>query len=265
MSDDRSRMLMAAGSPGVKKPSWRERRKLEKLGKVLERLSVDRREAESLTKQFDQATVVRLYYRFLTPSGYREHMERTNHSPTVRKILDRFKEHITGSLLDASVGDGAILAHLADYLNANGIDVTANDFTPEMLAEARRTLTDRINSLKLTDYDLRALPQDMRFRTILCAQSFHIIPPPKPDAAKSIVNALEKGGTLILVEEAPFRITRSAEMTPVADLLDLAATPVPKEFFSTAFVFRFGLREVQSIGVPIDDKHVMYGYVFKKD
>lgn len=223
-----------------------------------------------LAKQLPERSLVELVYEVFS-QGYDQHMEHTGHYRAARMGLDCTKEYLVGPILDVSCGTGEILHYLANDINSRDWEVVANDISTSMQAIARQKLEGKINRILFTSYDVRDLPWESYFKTILCSYSIHGF----PDAHGGKLRVLEKmakvltaGGHLIFLEEFPPRITSSPYLPPaVTLLLPDTETPVHIDLSGGRLESLAELAGFQPGSVnemAIDDKHRLYTMVFKK-
>ena len=202
---------------------------------------------------------------YFKPEIYDVHMRRTGHFRALEEALTTFREYINNSLLDVSTGTGEALLFLASFLNQHAISVMANDFTPAMIAEARKKLEGKIQNIQFAIHDIRRLPPDLRAQTVLCSQSVHDLPNPKKRVVESIVKATLPGGHIISLEEWPCNVTYSRHLTPeIQILLNMSETPIDMKRLRAMFVETYGLLLVEDGTFKIDNKHLLYGTVYKK-
>lgn len=216
----------------------------------------------------DNTLLVRRAFRYFAPF-YRDHMEQTGHFNALRKGLDFAVDQgvfRTPSLLDATAGGGEAIRHLAAYLRNIGVDVTANDFTPEMLDIARKALTREISNglqVTFTERDIKDLRPDKRYGTVLVSFSGHDIPEPKQDYYRRIVDVT--GSFLVLADEWPRVVSRSSVLPgDVGELLDLAETELVRSRLNTIIVDVFGMEPVMDRSFKIDELHKLYILIYKK-
>jgi uncharacterized protein YceH (UPF0502 family) len=110
-------------------------------------------------------------------------------------LLDRVVAHAAG-LPVVEVGSGP--GHVTAYLAEGGADATGIDFSPEMVAEARRRFPDRNFEVG----DLRRLSRPLTssgWAAVLAWYSLiHLAASELPDAVAALVRPLDPGGWLVL-------------------------------------------------------------------
>jgi len=110
-------------------------------------------------------------------------------------LLDRVVAHAAG-LPVVEVGSGP--GHVTAYLAEAGADATGIDFSPEMVAEARRRFPDRNFEVG----DLRRLSRPLTssgWAAVLAWYSLiHLAASELPDAVAALVRPLDPGGWLVL-------------------------------------------------------------------
>jgi SAM-dependent methyltransferase len=114
-------------------------------------------------------------------------------------LLDRVVAHAAGQpVVEVGSGPGHVTAYLADH----GADATGIDFSPEMVAEARRRFPDRTFEVG----DLRRLgrpPTSPGWAAVLAWYSLiHLAASELADAVASLVRPLDPGGWLVLALHA---------------------------------------------------------------
>lgn len=236
----------------------------QRINEFQKQLSVLNEGITKLRKEIGHNKLLREYYRIFSPY-YDNHMEKTNHFPTIRKILDFIKNDIGNTLMDISCGTGEPLNFLADFLNEKNITVTANDLTPEMLEVARVKLDGKIKLLIFSENDFTELAKiGNKFETILCTQTFHFISEPKIRYLKAIFKMLKKGGTFISIEEWPFLFSNNSNLPFLISILaQNTMVPVPVSTLEILASIS-GLTLIRGVEERIDNKHMMYGKVYKK-
>jgi uncharacterized protein YceH (UPF0502 family) len=114
-------------------------------------------------------------------------------------LLDRVVAHAAGQpVVEVGSGPGHVTAYLADH----GADATGIDFSPEMVAEARRRFPDRTFEVG----DLRRLgrpPTSPGWAAVVAWYSLiHLAASELADAVASLVRPLDPGGWLVLALHA---------------------------------------------------------------
>jgi uncharacterized protein YceH (UPF0502 family) len=119
--------------------------------------------------------------------------------PFERWLLDRVVAQANGlPVVEVGSGPGHITAYLAEY----GVDAVGVDFSPEMVAEARRRFPDRTFEVG----DLRRLgrpPTSSGWAAVLAWYSLiHLAASELPDAIAALTRPLDPGGWLVLAFHA---------------------------------------------------------------
>lgn len=121
-------------------------------------------------------------------------------------ILERVVQHLEAgppvrAALDVCCGTGAALGHLRPLCEV----VVGIDFSPGMLAEARRRLQGVGGGrLELVRGDVRAMPFRSGFDLATCFGAFgHITRPEQPAFLRGIRRALRPGGRFVFVAAEP--------------------------------------------------------------
>lgn len=101
----------------------------------------------------------------------------------------------TGDVLEVCVGTGLNLAHYPADARVTGID-----FSPAMLAQARRRAADLGREVALSEADAQALPfPDASFDTVVCTLGLCGIPDERV-AITEMYRVLRPGGRLLLLD-----------------------------------------------------------------
>jgi uncharacterized protein YceH (UPF0502 family) len=124
-------------------------------------------------------------------------------------LLDRVLAHAAGRpVVEVGSGPGHVTAYLADH----GGDATGIDFSPEMVAEARRRFPDR----RFEVGDLRRLARPLTssgWAAVLGWYSLiHLAASELPDAVAALVRPLDPGGWLVLAMHAGAEISHRDEL-----------------------------------------------------
>jgi uncharacterized protein len=124
-------------------------------------------------------------------------------------LLDRVLAHAAGRpVVEVGSGPGHVTAYLADH----GGDATGIDFSPEMVAEARRRFPDRNFEVG----DLRRLGRPLTssgWSAVLGWYSLiHLAASELPDAVASLVRPLDPGGWLVLAMHAGAEVSHRDEL-----------------------------------------------------
>ena len=124
-----------------------------------------------------------------------EIVDELNGLPFETWLLDRVVAHASGGPV-VEVGSGP--GHVTAYLAGHGADATGIDFSPAMVAEARRRFPDR----NFQAGDLRALARPATssgWAAVLGWYSLnHLAASELPDAVAALVRPLDPGGWLVL-------------------------------------------------------------------
>ncbi len=225
----------------------------------------------NLAKQLDERSLVELVYEIFS-QGYDQHMEYTNHYRAARRGLDHLKKYLGSPFLDISCGTGELLHYLANDINSQNLEVVANDISAPMQAIARQKLGGKINRITFTSHDVRNLPWEGYFKTMLCSYSFHGFQADahgrKSGLLKKMYRALASGGHLIFLEEFPPQITPSPYLPPAINLfLPDTETPVHIDFgggWLEVSAKDAGFQPISVSDYFIDNKHRLYTLVLKK-
>jgi hypothetical protein len=148
--------------------------------------------------------------------------------------------------------------------------IYVNEISDKMRGKAKDKLRqhERIN---FTSYNALSFSQNAttlreRFRTVLCSQTFHLMPDEdRFKIARSIYYSLCPGGIAIIIEEDPFRISPSPPIEPVALFIRSIACPIKNRGDLIGIIKGIGFKKLESRAIwPIDDKHVMRLHVFQR-
>ncbi|MCB9683785.1 MAG: class I SAM-dependent methyltransferase [Alphaproteobacteria bacterium] len=137
-----------------------------------------------------------------TRAGYDHLAPRFDATPfrTPDEVLSRVAAHVASGprpqrALDACCGTGAAVGHLAPHVGA----ITGLDFSPGMLAEARRRYEGLTNARFVED-DLLAWTPDEPFDLVTCFGALgHFDHPVLPDFVAAIHRVLVPGGRFVFV------------------------------------------------------------------
>lgn len=186
---------------------------------------------------------------------YDEHMSKTGHYTAQKEIFDQLVDFIEDPIIDLACGPGFLLPHLTERFST----VYANDFSKPMIELAKKKTGDKVVYL---NFDAEKIKLDKTFKTIICSNLLFYIENPS-EALKNWKQLLDEDGVLIIMEEFPFGSTPSAEMDPHRkELLDVVEPISPEKIIETLNQSEFKL--VKQVVTPIDNKHSLYGFVFKK-
>ncbi len=152
--------------------------------------------------------------------------------------------------------------------------VTVNEISPSMLARAREKLAHfgRIefishSAIRIGE-DRYKLPEtfERMFKTVLCSQTFHIMPDLEKIAlAKAMYWSLEPGGIAVVMEEDPFYITATSAIDSVALRIRAIASPIENKSDLIGLFKVTGFKKMETRAVsPIDKYHSMRLHMFYK-
>jgi ubiquinone/menaquinone biosynthesis C-methylase UbiE len=145
----------------------------------------------------------------------------------------------TGDTLEVAVGTGLNLPCYPDTVRLTGVD-----FSPAMLAIARRRATDLGLTADLRDGDAQWLDfPDESFDTVVCTFSLCTIPD-LDRAVGEMRRVLRPGGRLLLADHI---VARTWPLRAVQRLVELVSIPTGGEHYR-----RRPLRTVQSAGFAVE-------------
>ncbi|WP_461058479.1 class I SAM-dependent methyltransferase [Streptomyces pseudoechinosporeus] len=147
----------------------------------------------------------------------------------------------TGDVLEVAIGTGLNLP-----LYPPGVRLTGIEWSPQMLAIARRRADELGRSADLREGDAQALPfPDAAFDTVVCTLSLCAIPDDQRAVAE-MSRVLKPGGRLLLLDH----IASSAwPVRAFQRLGELVTVPLGGEHF-----MRRPLRRVQAVGLEIEQR-----------
>jgi|GEM_PF-2988905 len=224
--------------------------------------------------------------------NYDEHMSMTGHYDAIRNVLFYAGPHLRSPLLDITAGTGEPLKYVMEYMKtanemrasdtlerkfscllpvlpdgtADSGEFYANEISPKMLAKAEAKLAG--SDVAFTRESAYDLPEDYaeKFSTVLCCQTFHLIP--DEDKAKLVISmneALEPGGVAVVIEEDPFTITPTPHIEPVSLFIRSVAAPIRYPATLIAYFENNGFTKLEDRAVaPIDSEHAMRLHLFMK-
>jgi ubiquinone/menaquinone biosynthesis C-methylase UbiE len=145
----------------------------------------------------------------------------------------------TGDVLEVAIGTGLNLPHYPAEVRLTGVE-----WSPAMLAHARRRADQLGRTVTLEEGDAQALPyQDASFDTVVCTLSLCAIPDDQRAVAE-MIRVLRPGGRLLLLDH----VAASAwPVRAVQRLLELVTVPTGGEHFR-----RRPLRHVQAAGLALE-------------
>ncbi len=206
-----------------------------------------------------------------------------------------YKEPIIGKrIFEMTTGTGSIIKALCDLMPdvATGrYDITANDISPNMMAEARKKLAGKCD-VEFTSEDIRSMDFGRRrFDTIIWSQTLHMVVDPdlfakemdpahpaektnhrqmKTQVIQNAFDLLDWGGYFMLIDEWPPKFTptyTSPLETLVGQLFSSTFRPISDISLLRDDMMRNvnGARLVSECNVRIDYDHSMYVLVYVKD
>jgi ubiquinone/menaquinone biosynthesis C-methylase UbiE len=147
----------------------------------------------------------------------------------------------TGNVLEVAVGTGLNLQHYAPETSLTGVD-----FSPEMLAKARRHAADLGMSVDLREGDAQALDfPDASFDTVVCTFSLCAIPD-EQRALAEMHRVLRPGGRLLLADHVA---SSARPARAIQRLLELVTVPLGGEHF-----LRRPMRLTADVGFEVDER-----------
>lgn len=143
-----------------------------------------------------------------------------------------------GRTLEVGIGTGLNLPHYPE-----AVDLTAIEFSPDMLAVARRRAADRARAVDLQAGDAMALPfDDATFDTVVSTFVFCTVPD-EAAAVREAVRVLKPGGRLLLADHVG--ATAWWLRTPQR-LLEAVTIPLQGEHFT-----RRPMEHVRALGLTV--------------
>ncbi len=180
--------------------------------------------------------------------NYDTHMQQSGHYAAQLRIIEKIQEDTLPPILDAACGSGV----LVKYFSENFTFIQGNDFSKEMVVEARRTNPHT----KITCEDAASLPgYTKKFRTIICCNLFYYLPN-KNKALQRWRNLLENEGKLIIIEKFPFKYPRFEDFTLIVN--PISFLKIKEIVEKNKFKLERKAKEY------IDEHHNLYALVFKK-
>ncbi len=149
----------------------------------------------------------------------------------------------TGDVLEVAIGTALNLPYYPPYYPAE-VRLTGIEWSPAMLAHARRRAEQLGRAVTLREGDAQALPfPDGSFDTVVCTLSLCAIRDDQR-AVGEMIRVLRPGGRLLLLDH----VAGSAwPVRAVQRLLELVTVPIGGEHF-----LRRPLRHVQAAGLDIE-------------
>ena len=144
-----------------------------------------------------------------------------------------------GEVLEVAIGTGLNLPHYPAEIRLTGVE-----WSPPMLAQARRRAEELGRPVTLQEADAQALPfPDASFDTVVCTLSLCAIPDDRRAVAE-MVRVLRPGGRLLLLDHVA---GSSRPVRTVQRLLELVTVPAGGEHF-----LRRPFELVQAAGLHIE-------------
>lgn len=145
----------------------------------------------------------------------------------------------SGDVLEVAIGTGLNLP-----LYPPGVRLTGIEWSPKMLAIARRRADELGRTADLREADAQALPfADASFDTVVCTLSLCAIPDDRRAVAE-MTRVLKPGGCLFLLDHVPSTVL---PVRAVQRLVELVTVPMGGEH-----LLRRPLRHVQDAGLVIE-------------
>jgi len=145
----------------------------------------------------------------------------------------------TGQVLEVAIGTGLNLP-----LYPADVQLTGIEWSPAMLALARRRADDLPRTADLREGDAHHLPfPDASFDTVVCTLSLCAIPDDQLAVAE-MIRVLRPGGRLLLLDHVA---GSSRPVRAIQRLIELVSIPTGGEHYR-----RRPLRHVQAAGLPIE-------------
>ncbi|MEU0350901.1 class I SAM-dependent methyltransferase [Streptomyces sp. NPDC006237] len=146
-----------------------------------------------------------------------------------------------GDVLEVAVGTGLNLP-----LYPPGVRLTGIEWSPQMLAIARRRANELGRTADLREADAQALPfPDAAFDTVVCTLSLCAIPDDQRAIAE-MSRVLKPGGRLLLLDHVPSTLL---PLRVVQRLIELVTVPLGGEH-----LLRRPLRHVEATGLDIEQR-----------
>ncbi|UQA94418.1 class I SAM-dependent methyltransferase [Streptomyces halobius] len=147
----------------------------------------------------------------------------------------------SGDVLEVAIGTGRNLPRYPP-----GVRLTGIEWSPEMLALARRRADELGRTADLREADAQALPfPDASFDTVVCTLSLCAIPDDRR-AADEMIRVLKPGGRLLLLDHVP---STAWPVRAFQRITELVTVPLGGEHF-----LRRPLRRVQEAGLEIEQR-----------
>jgi SAM-dependent methyltransferase len=215
---------------------------------------------------------------------YDKHMGvETKHFQAIKEVLRYAGQFIRFPLLDITAGTGEPLKYIIELMEArktfssmegvpsiavenlppcNDDLIVANEISLKMLENAKEKLV----GVEFTSDNAYELAWERKFNTVLCTQTFHLIPEDdKARLVKSINRALVSGGIAIIVEEDPFRISPTPSIEAVEIFIRAVSCPIKDPNYLVGSFEVNGFTKLEQRAVwPIDQWHTMRLHLFQK-
>lgn len=194
---------------------------------------------------------IRLFYDSYW-SDYDRHMRMTGHYQAQEKVIQKLMHQIREPILDLASGTGFLIKLLKKIFS----EVFGNDFSLNMV----KAITED-SQLIITNENAEVLGSyQEKFKTIICCNLLFYVQDQRK-AIKRWSELLDKDGKIIVIEEYPFIVPRSKEMSKSAQELIALISPLsPPEI--KELMAKHGFYLVTETKTGIDNKHNLWGLVF---
>lgn len=189
-------------------------------------------------------------------SEYDAHMRESGHYDAQAKLFRKLNSYFSSPVLDLAAGPG----FLAELMLAEGLEVTANDFSEGMASCMIKRLSSRFSHVEFTQWDAARLPEGGVYGTIVCCNLLYYL----DEHRKSIAlwrQRLRDDGRIILFEEYPFHRPESDTMEEQSARLMNIVEPLCPDDIRDIFVST-GFRIENEAKAKIDESHDLFGFVF---
>ena len=190
-------------------------------------------------------------------SDYDKHMEDTGHYQAQERLYKLLKDNFESPVLDLACGSG----FLSSLLLKDGYEVVLNDFSLNMIEFAKRYIGDNMDAT-FSNQDATNFRFSRQFNTILCCNLFYYLQN-RDIAIEHWSKYLFSDGAIILFEEYPFQRPETKEMSEHEEKLMSLIDPVSPEQIIEIFK-KHDFILITETSVPIDSKHNLFGFVFRK-
>ncbi|WP_422444489.1 class I SAM-dependent methyltransferase [Thermoanaerobacterium sp. DL9XJH110] len=158
--------------------------------------------------------------------------------------------HASGKVLEIGVGTGKNFPYYPE-----GCDVTAIDFSPGMLARARKKLHLASVPVNLMEMDVQALQfPDNTFDTVVATCVFCSVPDPVK-GLREVKRVCKPGGKIILLEHV------RSDNPVLGRLMDLL-NPISLHLIGSN-INRRTVKNVESAGIKLEKVEDVYGKIVK--